>query len=236
MAYTRRDTEGAFLGGNPLPSSEATPQPSPEREHANPPPHCMQAAAPSVRCSSYDPQWNAPTLHSSVQDQRYDVPVPSVNGMAHSYGAWADAQQSAPFTPAAGTSTNAVMPYMNRNQNYDAANAANGPTAYYQDDRIAVSNRDLHGHFTTGAQPGGVVDYGPTLADGHGASAHSAAGNVAIQTFAPDGEAPAPSESLRTLSRRYVLDPGTRFETVNIGPNRCGRLKIIIALEVADGV
>jgi hypothetical protein len=78
-----------------------------------------------------------------------------------------------------------------------------------------------------------VVDYGPTLAGG--ASAHSAAGN-ALQTFAPDGEAPAPSESLRILTRRYILDPGTRIETVNIGPNRYGRLKIIIALEVADGV
>ena len=78
-----------------------------------------------------------------------------------------------------------------------------------------------------------MIDYGPALADG--ASAHSAAGN-AIQTFVPDGEAPVPSESLRTLARRYVLDPGTRFETIDIGPNRYGRLKIIIALEVADGV
>jgi hypothetical protein len=82
-----------------------------------------------------------------------------------------------------------------------------------------------------------MVDHGPTLTGG--ASAHSAAGN-AVQTFvAPDDEAPASSESLRSLTRRYVLDPGTRIETVqtvNIGPNRYGRLKIIIALEVADGV
>ena len=78
-----------------------------------------------------------------------------------------------------------------------------------------------------------MVDYGHSL--GGDASAHSAAGD-APQTFAPDEEAPEPSESLRTLARRYVLDPGTRIETVNIGPKRCGRLKIIIALEVADGV
>jgi hypothetical protein len=78
-----------------------------------------------------------------------------------------------------------------------------------------------------------VVDYGPTLAGG--ASAHSAAGN-ALPPFAPEGEAPAPSESLRTLTRRYVLDPETRIESVNMGPNRYGRLKMIIALEVADGV
>ena len=78
-----------------------------------------------------------------------------------------------------------------------------------------------------------MVDYGPTVACD--ASAHSAAGN-AQQPFLPDGEAPALSESLRNLTRRYVLDPGTRIETVNIGPNRYGRLKVIIELEVADGV
>lgn len=78
-----------------------------------------------------------------------------------------------------------------------------------------------------------MVDYGPTLAGG--VSAYSAAGN-ALQTFPPDDEAPALSESLRSLTRRYVLDPGTRIETVNIGPNRYGRMKVIIALEVADGV
>lgn len=78
-----------------------------------------------------------------------------------------------------------------------------------------------------------MIDYGPTLAGD--ASAHSAAGNLP-QTFAPDGEPHEPSETLRMLTRHYVLDPGTRIEAVNIGPNRCGRLKIIVALEVADGI
>ncbi len=81
-----------------------------------------------------------------------------------------------------------------------------------------------------------MVDYGPAFG---GPSAHNAEGS-SVQTFAPGSddasEAPAPSESLRTLTTRYVCDPGTRIETVNIGPNRDGRLKIIIALEVADGV
>ncbi len=72
-----------------------------------------------------------------------------------------------------------------------------------------------------------MVDYGPTVALG-GPSAHSAAGNGA-------SEAPTPSGSL-TLARRYVLDPGTRIDTVNIGPSRWGRRSIVIALEVADGV
>ena len=47
---------------------------------------------------------------------------------------------------------------------------------------------------------------------------------------------PVPSESLRTLTRRYVLDPETLVEAVHIGPNRYGRLKVIITLEVPDGV
>lgn len=57
-----------------------------------------------------------------------------------------------------------------------------------------------------------------------------------MQASVPDGEAPAPSDGLRTLTRRYVLDPGTRIETVDIGPNQCGRRKITITLEAADGV
>lgn len=78
-----------------------------------------------------------------------------------------------------------------------------------------------------------MINYGPTV--GGAISAQSAAGNDA--QFASDGEAPAPSsESLRTLTRRYVLDPGTRIEAVHMGPNGYGRLKIIITLEAADGV
>jgi hypothetical protein len=81
-------------------------------------------------------------------------------------------------------------------------------------------------------QSGGVVDYGPTF---DRSSAQNAAGDD-VQVSIPDGEARAPSECLRTLTRRYVLDPATRIETVDIGPNRYGRRKIIIALETADSV
>ena len=73
-----------------------------------------------------------------------------------------------------------------------------------------------------------MVDYRTTLPVG--TSAHGSAGN-APQAFAPNGEAPAPSERFRTLTRHYVLDPGAHFKAVNIGPNRCGRRKIIIALK-----
>ena len=55
MAYTRRDTKGAFLGGNPLPPSEATPQPySTEDERVNPPPppHCVPAVS-ILRCITF---------------------------------------------------------------------------------------------------------------------------------------------------------------------------------------
>lgn len=59
MAYTRRDTDGAFMGGNSLPPSEATPQSpqsysSGEYERANPPPppHCMLAVS-TLRCITF---------------------------------------------------------------------------------------------------------------------------------------------------------------------------------------
>lgn len=37
------------------------------------------------------------------------------------------------------------------------------------------------------------------------------------------------------FARRYVLDPGTRIDTIHMGSGGYGRLKIIITLEVADG-
>lgn len=43
------------------------------------------------------------------------------------------------------------------------------------------------------------------------------------------------SESMIFFARRYVLDPGTRIDTIHMGPGGYGRLKIIITLEVADG-
>jgi hypothetical protein len=134
MAYPRRETEHAHLGGNPLPPSEATPQPySPEHERASSPlpPHCVPAVsilrcrhiylkhddiifevAPCAHCFSYDPQWtwSTPTLHSSVQDQRYGMPVPYVNGMARGYDVWDEAQQGAQFTPAEETATASIVP------------------------------------------------------------------------------------------------------------------------------
>lgn len=77
-----------------------------------------------------------------------------------------------------------------------------------------------------------MVYYGPTP---RGANAQSVAGND-VQAFVPYGEAPTRSESLRTLTRRYVLDQRTHIETIDIGPNRYGRRKIIVTLEVADGI
>jgi hypothetical protein len=123
MAYTaiRGDTGNGCYGGNSLPHSETTPLLySPEHEHGNAPPppqsvpgvsvlrciHCLERddplfeAALPVHGSSYAPQWNTPTMHSSVQDQRYGVPVPYVNDMARSYNVWTDPRQSAPFAPA----------------------------------------------------------------------------------------------------------------------------------------
>ena len=37
------------------------------------------------------------------------------------------------------------------------------------------------------------------------------------------------------IARRYVLDPGTRIDTIHMGSGGHGRLKIVITLEVPDG-
>jgi hypothetical protein len=141
-----------------------------------------------------------------------------------------------------------VTPY--KNQNQEKCNSANGPAAYCEDNRIPAG-RDLNGWLITmrfrlrflfpstswliqtqRIQSGGVVDYGPAL---DRSSAQNAAGND-VEASVPDGEPCAPSECLRSLTKCYVLDPGTRIETVDIGTNRYGRRKIIIALETANSV
>ena len=52
-----------------------------------------------MHSSGYAAQWNAHTPHTSVQDQRYDAPVPYVNEVVCGYGVWSETQQSVPFTP-----------------------------------------------------------------------------------------------------------------------------------------
>ena len=64
-----------------------------------------------------------------------------------------------------------------------------------------------------------MVNYGPAL---NRSSAQNAAGND-VEASVPDGEACASSECLRSLTKRYVLDLGTRIETVDIGPNVAGK-------------
>ncbi|KAH9992605.1 hypothetical protein BJV77DRAFT_1001830 [Russula vinacea] len=178
MSYTviHRDTVTGDdgYGQNSL-QSEATAQPySPEQERANapPPPHCMRAVVPPVHCASLA-QWNAPTLHSSVQavqDQRYGAPLSYANNVACN-------------TMFGLTRSRLLQP----KPDLDTGNVMNGSTAYYQDNRISAGRDLMAGPLTC--------------------------------VFAPDGEAPAPSsESLRVLTRRYVLDPGTRIETVHMGP------------------
>ncbi|KAH9993839.1 hypothetical protein BJV77DRAFT_343433 [Russula vinacea] len=173
MAYTaHRDTRYGYYGGNSLPYSQATPQPySPRTTKPMRLPHWVPTAGLPVHSSGYATQWNAPTLHSSVQDQRYGWPVPYVNGVAGSYSVWTDAQQSASFAPV--RAMNAVTPYQNQSHYRDTDNAPNGPMAYHEDNRTPAS-RDRNGWVTAGVRSRGVVDYGPTLAR---ASTNSAAGN-----------------------------------------------------------
>ena len=75
----------------------------------------------------------------------------------------------------------------------------------------------------------GVIEYG-------GMPSAQRAGAADAQPYASTAQALMYWESLRSLARRYVLDPGTRFDTVHMEPGRYGRLKVVITLEAADGV
>jgi hypothetical protein len=132
MASIRRATDDGCYGRNSLPQSEATPQPYiPEHGHANVPPPlnympevsvrisfgvslyriCLEhdgtlfEAALPMHCSVSGTQWNSPTQHSSVLEQRYYRPEPYVNDMARRYNVWTDAQQCVPFAPATTTAS-----------------------------------------------------------------------------------------------------------------------------------
>lgn len=170
---TRRDNGNNFYRGDPLPQPEVTPQPYlPERERANAPLHIMpvvsvfpiyrtrlglddkrfEAAPP--HCTSFSPQWNAPALHSNVQEQRGGV----------LYNVWPDAQRNLPFvdfSPAKArlisiherslkaksflSTQSAVAQYKDQNQD---PNTANGTTAYQQDNKI-LTGKDVHGQLPT---------------------------------------------------------------------------------------
>ena len=70
--------------------------------------------------------------------------------------------------------------------------------------------------------------------DGGGQSAVGADAQAFASTAG--AEAPVISESLRFFARRYVLDPGTRIDTIHMGTSGYGRLKIVIMLEAVDSV
>jgi hypothetical protein len=87
-----------------------------------------------------------------------------------------------------------------------------------------------------GFQEDAAARYGPMsgLAD-NGGRVHATATTNA-QARGPASDAPASSESLKTLARRCILDPGTRVDIVRMESSGCGRLKVMVMLEVADTI
>ena len=76
-----------------------------------------------------------------------------------------------------------------------------------------------------------MIEYGPL-----GTASAQNAGAADARPYASTAQALASSENFRPFVRRYVLDPGTRFNSVQMEPGRYGRLKVVITLEAADGV
>ena len=52
----------------------------------------------------------------------------------------------------------------------------------------------------------------------------------------PTAEIPQSSEFLRTLARRYILDPRTNVSTIRMEPSGYGLVEVTITLKVADTV
>ena len=65
------------------------------------------------------------------------------------------------------------------------------------------------------------------------ANVHSGVGTNA-QPYVPGIDAPVPSEFIRSLARRLVLDLGTRVNVLNMEASGRGGLKVTITLETAD--
>lgn len=76
-----------------------------------------------------------------------------------------------------------------------------------------------------------MASQGPTPAPNvHSGAVTNAQHNV------PSTGAPMPSESLKSLARRLIIDLGTRVNGLNMEPSGRGGLKVTITLETADVV
>lgn len=70
------------------------------------------------------------------------------------------------------------------------------------------------------------------MSDG-GEGVHGTAA-INAQTYGPASEQSGSSECLKSLAKRYILDPGTRVEIVRMESCGRGRLKVMVTLEVPD--
>ena len=135
-------------------------------------------------------------------------------------------------------------------KNQGQATLANPTAGYPQDDSRIPAGPDLQGRFSTvcsafrmichfltqlqGFQPRGVIEHGRP----YGTTGAPSAAGADAHTYVPAAEAPAPvpSESLRNIARRCVLDPGTHIDAVHMASNGYGRLKVFITLDAVDGI
>ncbi|KAI0248299.1 hypothetical protein BJV78DRAFT_823403 [Lactifluus subvellereus] len=101
---------------------------------------------------------------------------------------------------------------------------------------IIIRSLQIHLTSSQGFQQNRVVRYSltPGIADNDGRVHGPATTNAQAHGTAAEG--PGSSEALKTLARRYILDPGTNVDIVRMEPSVWGRLKVTITLEVADDV
>ncbi|KAF8263697.1 hypothetical protein EI94DRAFT_1806809 [Lactarius quietus] len=173
-------------------------------------------APPSSQYLGYAP-WNAPPPHPGFQEPPYAAPYPG--DIAPGNGAWHEARQIFPpsaesrYTDKGAGTTSGAIP-----RHWDSGNPTSA-TCVYAPPLASNSQPDY--------MPG--AGQGPTSAP----NIHSGA-STSAQPYATGIDAPVPSEFLRSLARRLILDRGTHVNVLNAEASGSGRLKVTITLETAD--
>ncbi|KAF8263703.1 hypothetical protein EI94DRAFT_1740356 [Lactarius quietus] len=209
MAHGRReDQRDDHYRGDSYPRSEdASQHHLSENEHMQGP--IQDMAPPASHHLGYAP-WNAPPPHPGVQGPSYAMPC--ANNSALGNGAWHETRRDLPPVP--------VMSSTPRYTDHGAGEAS-GATPHQWD------NGNPTGVTRVYAPPFAPNSHSNCIAGRYltpGDNVHSGAGTNA-QTYAPSIDAPMPSEFIRSLARRLILDLGTRVDGLNIEASGRGGLK-----------
>ncbi|KAH9021727.1 hypothetical protein EDB85DRAFT_411224 [Lactarius pseudohatsudake] len=214
-------TFGSTNAPHPTPTGTAEPntQATVDTTYSNIPVHKYSnthpysgVAVPPTHYPGCVPPWRMPGLYTSTQEQCYAAPYVNQHSLQYEgAGAMVQYGRQEASVPKLTIPTSSTYPqddttWVGRNS-YGAS-----PAADLQPDRTRAVGR------------------GPILGE---TSAHSGA-NANGQSHAPTTENFRSSEFLRSLARRYILDPRTNVGTIHMEPSGNGLVEMVITIKVAD--